>query len=147
SAVVVLGDGNTLNLTSTPSADGQIVASGGGFDVQVSHTYAEELNNVTFGVTVTDNLATTNASTSTFSVADAALHAGALTPPVATEGSHFTDAVVSHFTDDDPHGTPRDYSAVVVLGDGNTLNLTSTPSADGQIVASGGGFDVQVSHT
>ena len=156
-AVVSLGDGNSVTLTSAPSANGQIVASGTGFDVQLSYTYAEEFTNKTFSVTVYDNSggrsitdpsdATASASTNTFSVADAALHAGALTPPVATEGEPFSNATVFHFTDDDPAGTAGDYTAVVTLGDGNMVTLTSAPSAKGQIVASGTGFDVQLSYT
>ncbi len=73
-AVVALGDGNSVTLTSTPSANGQIVAdANGGFDVQLSYTYAEALTNATFGVTVNDvGGSTTSASTSTFNVAQAA---------------------------------------------------------------------------
>ena len=52
------------------------MANGGGFDVQLSYTYAEELTSQTFSVSVTDHNATAGASTSTFSVADAALTAG-----------------------------------------------------------------------
>ena len=69
-----------------------------------------------------------------FSVADAALTAGTLTPPAATEGAAFSNVAVFHFTDADPAGTASDYTAMVDLGDGNTVTLTSTPSADGQIV-------------
>lgn len=37
-----------MTLTSAPSTDGQIVAHGDGtFDVQLSHTYTEELSNQT----------------------------------------------------------------------------------------------------
>jgi hypothetical protein len=144
-------------LTSTPSANGQIVAnSGGGFDVQLSYTYAEELYLQTFSVTVTDNeggsgvgpRSSTSASTSSFSVADAALTTGALTPPVATEGAAFTNVVVFHFTDADPNAVKGDFTAVVVRGDGSSVTLTSTASSNGQIVAnSSGGFDVQLSYT
>ncbi|MDB4872465.1 MAG: hypothetical protein JWL97_3469, partial [Gemmatimonadales bacterium] len=156
-ALVTLGDGNTVTLSATPSSNGQIVANpNGGFDVQLSHTYAEELSNVTFGVTVTDNeggsgtgtRGIASASTTTFSVADAALNAGALTPPVATESQPFTNQTVFHFTDTDPNASVSDYSALVTLGDGNTVTLSATPSSNGQIVANpNGGFDVQLSHT
>ena len=52
--------------------------AGGGFDVQLSYTYAEELTNQTFSVQVTDagGAAPISASTSTLNVADAALTAG-----------------------------------------------------------------------
>ena len=150
SALVTLGDGNTVTLSSTSSANGQIVAhSGGGFDVQLSYSYGEELSGKTFSVAVTDaGGASASGTTSTFSVADAALTAGALTPPTAIEGQAFSNVTVFHFTDADPAGTAGDYSALVTLGDGNTVTLTSTASANGQIVVhTGGGFDVQLSHT
>ena len=54
-AVVDLGDGNSVTLTSTPGANGQIVANpGGGFDVQLSYTYAEEFSNLTLSFQVRD---------------------------------------------------------------------------------------------
>src|SRR5207245_2531486 len=88
-----------------------------------------------------------SASTGTFSVADAPLTAGAITPPVAVEGQAFSNVAAFYFTDADPAGAASDYTATVTWGDGSSATLTSTPSADGQIVASAGGFDVQLSHT
>ena len=151
-ATVTLGDGHTVTLTGTASSNGQIVAnSTGGFDVQLSYTYAEELSGATFAVSVADvGGATTSQSTNTFSVADAPLSStpSDLTPPVATEGQAFTNVSVFHFTDADPAGTVGDYTATVTLGDGNTVTLTGTASSKGQIVAnSTGGFDVQLSYT
>src|SRR4029077_8637131 len=108
-ATVVTGDA-TLTSAANPS-NVSIVPSGGGFDVKLSYTYAEELSGATFSVSVTDHNATTSQSTSSFSVADAALTAGALTPPVATEGAAFSNVVVFHFTDADPAGTASDYTA------------------------------------
>src|SRR6202011_5370548 len=135
-AVVTLGDGNTVTLTSTASANGQIVAHGDGtFDVQLSHTYAEELTSQTFSVVVSDHNSQASGSTSTFSVADAALTMNSFTPPVATEGAALTNTVVFNFSDADPAKAVGDYTAVVTLGDGNTVTLTSTASANGQIVA------------
>ncbi len=157
-AVVVLGDGTTVTLTSVPSSDGQIVANGVTFDVQLSHTYLEELTGQTFRVTVTDNASQAGAATTTFSVADAALTMNSFTPPSATEGIPIGGgprgffflpfgATVFNFSDADPSGTVSDYTAVIVLGDGNTAILTSTRSADGQIVANGRTFDVNLTHT
>ena len=76
--MVTRGDGTSATLTSTPSANGQIVAhTGGGFDVQLSYTYAEELTNQTFSVQVSDaGGASASTSSSAFSVADAGLTAG-----------------------------------------------------------------------
>src|SRR5204863_7984294 len=123
----------------------QIVASGDGFDVLLSYTYAEELTNVTFSVSVVDHAATASQSISSFSVADAALTAGALTPPVATEGAAFSNVTVFHFTDADLAGTVSDYVATVETGDA-TLTSTVNPS-NVAIVASGDGFDVRLSYT
>jgi hypothetical protein len=94
-AVITLGDGNSLTVNSagvvgTPpaGASAKIVAhSGGGFDVLLSYTYAEELTAATFSVSVTDHSASTSQSIHPFGVADAALQAGALTPPAAVEGA------------------------------------------------------------
>jgi hypothetical protein len=147
-AVVTLGDGHTVTLTSTASANGQIVAHGDGtFDVNLSYTYADELNGQTFSVAVTDHGREASASTSSFSVADAALTVNSFTPPTATEGALFSGTVLN-FSDANPDATADDYTAVITLGDGNTLTLTSTPSANGRIVAHGDGtFDVNLSYT
>src|SRR5262249_34071743 len=81
-ALVTLGDGHSLVLTSTPSARGQIVAGCAGFIVHLPYTYAEELSNQTFGVMVNDGDGSSiRASISNFNVADAPLTTGALTPP------------------------------------------------------------------
>src|SRR4029077_8254371 len=128
-ATVVTGDA-TLTSAANPS-NVSIVANGGGFDVLLSYTYAEELTGATFSVSVTDHNATASASTPTFSVADAALTAGALTPPVPPEGAAFSNVVVFHFTDADPNGTASDYSALVTRGDGTSVTLTSTASPNG----------------
>src|SRR4029077_5056969 len=101
--------------------------------------------NQTFSVSVTDHNATASANTNTFSVADAALTAGSLTPPGATEGAAFSNTVIFHFTDADPAGTVSDYVATVQTGDA-TLTSAANPG-NVQIVASGGGFDVQLSYT
>src|SRR5262249_32499880 len=80
-ATVQTGDA-TLTSTAHPS-NVTIVHDdvNGGFDVLLSYTYVEELHNATFSVSVTDRTVSTAQSTSTFSVADAALSAGELTPP------------------------------------------------------------------
>ena len=101
-AVVTLGDGNSVTLgssgvvgTGPAGAGGQIVAdAGGGFDVQLSYAYAEAFSNQTFSVQVTDEGgAPTGASTNNFSVADAPLTAGALTPPHGTGAAIVTTLV------------------------------------------------------
>jgi len=78
-----------------------------------------------------------------------------IAPPALVEGQPFTNQTVLHFTDADPNGTASQYTAVVTLGDGNSVTLKSSgvvgtgpAGAGGQIVADpGGGFDVQLSYT
>jgi hypothetical protein len=146
-ATVQTGDA-TLTSTANPGNVAIVPDTvNGGFDVQLSYTYLEELNNATFSVSVTDNSASTSQSTGTFSVADAALNINSFSPPVAIEGAPFAGTVLN-FSDADPNATAADYTAVVTLGDGNTVTLTSTASANGQIVAHGDGtFDVNLSYT
>jgi predicted enzyme related to lactoylglutathione lyase len=145
-ATVTWGDGATENSTSNPAAV-KVVANSGGFDVLGSHTYAEEASGLTFSVSVSDvgGAAPVSASTSTFSVVDAALTAGALTPPSITAGIPVTNAVLFHFTDGNPSATASDYTATVTWGDGVTENSAANP-ADVKVVANGGGFDVVGSH-
>ena len=92
-------------------------------------------------------------------MADAALTAGTLSPPVATEGIAFTNTPVFHFTDAaGSYAKITDYTAVVQLGDGNSVTLNSSgvvsgpgitnAAPSGQVVAAtGGGYDVQLSYT
>src|SRR6185437_7538093 len=133
--------GNTTSFTSSA-----VSVHSGVYTVSSSHTYAEE---GTYGVSVTINDAggKSASESGTTSVADAALMAGTLTPPSATEGQAFNNVTVFTFSDADRNATASDYTAVVTLGDGNTVTLTSTPGGYGQIVANGNGFDVQLSYT
>jgi hypothetical protein len=72
---------------------------------------------------------------------------GTLTPPDATEGVSFTQTVF-HFCDADSSDSIAAFSALVTLGDGNKVTLTSSPSANGQIVANtSGGYDVVLTYT
>jgi hypothetical protein len=120
SALVTLGDSNTVTLTSTAGANGQIVAHGDGtFDVNLSYTYAEELTNQTFSVSVTDHNATASASTSTFSVADADLTATAGSDVSSTEGQATGTKVLATFTDANPGDHSPDFTVTVKWGDGN----------------------------
>src|SRR5581483_7690185 len=144
-ATVHTGDA-TLDSTTNPTNVWSTASMGGGFDVHLSYTYAEELTGVAFSVSVTDHNATTSQST-TISVADAALSSMAadLTPPAATEGAAFNQ-VVFHFTDADPAGTVSDYVATVHTGDA-TLDSTTNPTNVWITASMGGGFDVHLSYT
>jgi hypothetical protein len=147
-AVVTLGNGDTVTLTSTASADGQIVAHGDGtFDVNLSYTYTEELSGQTFSVVVTDHSNQASGSTNSFSVADAALSAGQLTPPSATEGVSTGNMVLFHFTDANPSATAADYTAVVNWGDGASDSSAAANPVVAVVANPNGGFDVVGSHT
>jgi len=123
------------------------VLPGGGFAVQGSHTYATQGSySVTVVVTDKDGGATATAQ-STVNVSNPVLTAGAFTPPVATEGVPFSNVPILHFSDSNPAATPADFTASVTLGDGNSVTLTDAHGANGQIVAGGDGFDVQLSYT
>jgi hypothetical protein len=148
-AVIYWGD-------NTSSAASAITQSGGTFNVHGSHTYAEEGAYHPYAV-VTDNegnpslttgrsSVTTSQTLVTVSVADAALSAGAFTPPVATERAAFGPTTVFHFTDADPNGTASDYVATVQTGDA-TLTSTANPSNVWVVANAAGGFDVQLSYT
>jgi hypothetical protein len=86
-------------------------------------------------------------NTQTVSVADAALTAGTLSAPSPTEGVALSSVTLFHFTDADPNAAASDYTATITWGDGHISTVTSAASADGQIVAHSGGFDVLGSHT
>ena len=71
-----------------------------------------------------------------------------VTPPEAVRGQAFYNETVFHFTDANPNATASNFTAVVALGNGQSVTLTSTPGTYGQIVANAnGGFDVQLSYT
>ncbi len=118
--------------------------SSGVCTVHSTRTFAEE-GTYPLTITVTDDANQSAIITGTATVADAALTAGTLTPPSATEGSGFINAVVFHFSDADPNGTVNDYVATVNTGD-TTLDSVANPS-NVQIVANNGGFDVRLSYT
>ena len=150
-----------MTLTSTPSSNGQIVAnSGGGFDVQLSYTYADELSNQTFSVKVTDDGGqTTQASTSTFSVADALL-AGppSVTPASTSENVQTTSGLVITPAAGDTSaigfqitsivgGTLFQHDGATQIHEGDFINLTQggaglkfTPASNS---LASGGFQVQ----
>src|SRR5262249_52899931 len=134
--------------------------------VRLSYTYAEELTNKTFSVSVVDHNSSASASTSTFSVADAPLSNVANVAFSATEGAPFSGTVAS-FTDTDP-GTAADlttnpaaHPASIPWGDGSTppgtvpsagtpgsftVNANGTPHTYAEEGAQASSFFVTISH-
>jgi hypothetical protein len=124
------GDGTTTGGTVA-------TATGGGYNVNGSHTYAEEGQH-SVSISITDLGGSSTSITSTAVVSDAPLVA-ALLPFSPVEGAAFSGAVAS-FTDTDPGGVLTDYSAMILWGDGN--------SDAGTIQLNGaGGFNVLGSHS
>ncbi len=150
---IAAGDVNgagILDLVTANSLSNDVTVLLPPFTVMGTHTYTEATgsNPDVVSVTVQHDGITATAVTGSATVTDAPLTAGALTPPSATVGIPFTNVTVFHFADADPNATVGDYTAVVRVGDGNSVTLTGTPGHNGQIVAdANGGFDVQLSYT
>jgi hypothetical protein len=131
-ATVNWGDGQTSSATVQ-------AAAAGGFDVLApSHTYEEE-GNPTVTVSINDAGGAKTTALPAMATADAALHAGAPVTNDTLTGSGTPvllwpnpgNAVLATFTDDDPHGTSSDYSAVVTWGDGTSSAATVSAAASG----------------
>ncbi len=90
-ATVSLGDGTTLSSLTDPDNVQVVADPNGGYDVQLSYTYAQALSNQTFSVTVTNGYGTTvSASTSTFSVAVNSTTTTLQTSPTMVNGQPLT---------------------------------------------------------
>lgn len=141
-------DGNPISVTGdfrvmidwgdgSPAEPGTIVFTGGRYEIHGAHPFRSGTWTVTSSVSETDGTGgTTIVSTAT--VADAPINAS----PVVispSEGIPFS-GVVAHFTDANPLGTASQFTATIDWGDGGSSAGTIVP-------ATGGGFDVQGSHT
>ncbi len=131
SATVAWGDGTQG--AATIAADPR-----GGFDVSATHTYAEE-GTRRATVTIHDIGGSTAVAKPVIVVGDAPL----TIEPVGLAGAagHALSGSVASFTDANPGGSRKDYSASINWGDG-------TASTAGSIAASGsGGFTIAGAHT
>jgi hypothetical protein len=129
-ATITWGDGHTTTGSVSPN-------QANGFDVAGTHTYAED-GAYTLNVQISDAGGATASTSTSITVADAALNASG-TSVSATEGAAFTGQVAA-FRDPGTDGTAADYSALITWAKGQTSN--GTVSADGS-----GGFIVTGTHT
>jgi hypothetical protein len=123
----------------TGATTGTVTGSNGSYTINGGHTYADESAPYAIVVTITQTALPTNHATasSTAAIADAALHAGALTVPSPVAVNAPT-SISFAFTDDN-HGAPSsDFTATIDWGDGTT--------STGTVTGSGGSYLVQASH-
>ena len=128
-ALVAWGDG--------ASSQGVVQASGNGFNVIASHTYAEEGGPDTVMTTITDAPGVSGSGSSMASVVDATLTATAKTVNFSEAAS--STQVVASFQDANPSAFAGQFTAFISWGDG-------TPGSPGTISANGTGFDVSGTH-
>jgi PKD repeat protein len=134
-ALVHWGDGTT----STVSGPGIVAGSGGYFQVQAAHTYAEE-GTYTLAVQVRDNGSVSLSASQAIAVADATLYPLGLFNPSATEGQSTGTFTVALFADRNPSALAADFTATVSWGDGS--------SSAASVVGTGAGtFAVLAAHT
>jgi hypothetical protein len=123
-ATITWGDGGT--------SAGTVVASGNGFAVTGTHTYADE-GSYQASVAITDDGGSTASASTAVTVNDAALTAAGA-PLTGTEGAALTGVTVATFSDANPNATVNDFTATITWGDGGT--------SAGTVVASGNGFAI-----
>ena len=110
-AMITWGDGST--------SAGTVVATGNGFAVTGTHTYADE-DSYLASVAITDKGGSTANASTTVTVNDAALTAAAGAPLTGTEGTALTGVTVATFSDANPNATVNDFTAMITWGDGST---------------------------
>ena len=131
-ATIDWGDGTTTSGTVTGP-------DGGPYDVNGSHTYAEEGSD-TVKVHVTDSDSTNTAdATSTAAVGDAPLSSSCAMPPAIPQSF---SGPTAKFTDVASTGRLTDFSATIDWGDGTTTSGTVSGPATGP-----GPYTVSGSHT
>ncbi len=136
SVTVAWGDGAFTSFT---------LAAQGSLATQ-QHTFAK-VGTYTVTVSVSDGQGDSGQTTFQVNAADAPLTAGVLTPPAPIASEPIANAVLFHFTDADPNGTPSDYTATVTWGDGSVETSGANPNDVKVAAHSGGGFDVIGSHS
>ena len=111
-------------MTSTASANGQIVADAGGFDVLGSYLYTQQLSGATFSVQVTEqDGATTGASQGNFSVGNTVTSTVATSSLALANDASIIIAAGGSLTVTD--GATLSSGATVVVEDGGTLVVSA----------------------
>ena len=133
-ATIDWGDGS-------PKSQGKVIvdsASPNQFDVQGTHTYAEELPRGRVTVTIHGTDGTSGFTSDPVQVADAALKATGTTLVDESLG-RLQSVTVATFTDADPNGTITDYRATIAWGDGavTTGQVVKDPEVPGQFAVIG----------
>jgi Bacterial Ig-like domain (group 1) len=128
SAMIEWGDGTT--------SAGTVSGGGGSFAVSGKHTYAEEGSfTITVAITDVDNSSNSAKTSSTATVADAALASECATPSTTVQAFAGPTAT---FTDADPGGMSSDYTAKVEWGDGTeSAGTVSAGTGTGPYTVSG----------
>ena len=134
-ATVHTGDA-TLTSAANPGNVTIVADGGGGFDVRLSYTYAEELTGATFGVSVTDHVATTTQSTTTFSVAEGVLSFTNGTAFSTVEGNDSGPQTVANFSDTGLEPATA-YVAVIHWGNGQDSAGVVTQTSPGHFAVTG----------
>jgi hypothetical protein len=131
------GDGNTDSGTITSGSDGNFTVNG-------SHTYADEVANGTYSVTISEPSTsfTANPVTAAVNVADADSLSVSLVPTGHVIENQVITGKAAVFTDTNLSAVASDFSATFDWGDGNTF---STAAGNATVTGSSGQFTVSVS--
>jgi uncharacterized delta-60 repeat protein len=139
-ATVDTGDA-TLTSAANPQQVAIAAASGGGFDVELSYTYPQQLSDKMFAVSVADKGgAQATSSAASFAVADQPLVATA--QPISAQAGTELSGTIATFIDPGGAQPLADYSATVDWGDGSAVEPAIVGGPDGN-----GIFTVSGSHT
>jgi hypothetical protein len=145
-ATVVTGDGTTLTSSANPGNVVVVSDIGGGFDIQLSYSYSEELTNQTFSVSVSDAQGnTTGLSTNSFSVADAALADMTDSTTISgAEGNANKNVTLMTFNDGNRIASVADFSVSTVNWGGTLSGSTPTLTVVADPAYSGAGSEWKV---
>ncbi|MGO8748676.1 MAG: hypothetical protein ACLQNE_22120 [Thermoguttaceae bacterium] len=112
----------------------------GGYDVDLSYTYAEALASATFSVTVTDDGGASTSSSQSITVADAPLTGSTTAVAGGTENAANSSVLSgATFTDANPGNQTADMTATITWGDNGPTSLGTVSYNAGSGVYTVGG--------